>query len=76
MTRHELIRNDLFVPPPTHYTHQLIHIYIYTIYNHARFITSSTIKRLEAMAFAIFKVRSYRYTHSRCWYDYLNEVKD
>jgi len=27
MTRHELIRNDLFVPPPTHYTHQLIPIY-------------------------------------------------
>jgi hypothetical protein len=23
MTRHELIRNDLFVPPPYYYTHQL-----------------------------------------------------
>jgi len=41
---------------------------IYILYNHARLITSSTGKRLEAMALAIFKVGSYRYAHSRSWY--------
>jgi len=45
-----------------------INWYLYTLYNNARFITSSTIKRFEAMALAFFKVRSYRYTHSWCWY--------